>query len=104
MVTPNVQNRQIRKRRVQAQQQLAGARFQGIMYSVLWQMIRDGCPDLEEGQVPCLSVPRSDLAKIPKNFALNLGYDEKTDIFTIKSILVKPKSNILLADGSPADG
>ena len=105
MVIPNVQNHQIRKRRQDAQRQIAGAQFQGVLNSVLWQTIVNGCKD-EDGEiegVPQLTVARGVLAEIPKNFALNLQFNPKADTFTISAVLVKPKSNIVLADGSNAE-
>ena len=100
---------QIRKRlQKQHQQTLVAKHRQGqkLLNAVLWQMIkniaRDQVEDYDDSMDATLTVPKEALEAVPVNFALKLETDGEN--VNVIATTVKPKSNILLADGSVADG
>ncbi len=100
---------QIKKRLVKQHQQTMVAKHlagQKLLYAVLWQFIKDaaknGVEDFDESLDATLTFPKEALEQVPANFALKIGGD--ADNVSVTATTVKPKSNILLPDGSPADG
>ncbi len=109
MIAPNTR-KQIRKRLAQQHAKtLAHVQrsFQKTLYAVLWQMIRKNTDDALEDGLPddadaVLTVPIEDMESIPANFALKLTQNPADKTVSIVATLAKPKSNILLPDGSQA--
>ena len=98
---------QIKKRlEKQHQQTMAHKQRSGqvLLNAVLWSLIRgmvkNNVEDYDETLPAVLNISKEALAQVPANFALQIG-DDADDVPIIATFL-KPKSNILLADGSPA--
>lgn len=98
---------QISKRLTKAHQKtLAHKQLSGqlLLNAILWQLIRNmvknNVEDFDEALDAALTMPKKDLEQVPANFALKLDGDEEN--VTVISTFIKPKSNILLADGSQA--
>ena len=106
MIARNERN-QIKKRLAKQHQQTLVAKqrsVQVLLNAVLWQLIRgivkNKVEDYDESLPAVLNIPKEALGQVPANFALQIGDD--ADNVPIIATFVKPKSNILLADGSPA--
>lgn len=104
---------QIRKRLVKQHQKSVvhqQMRAQFVLNGVLWAIVKGKAREVaeESGEefdpsVECvLSVPLEGVKSLPDGFALRVVHNE--DTIDIIAGMVKPKSNIILPDGSPADG
>jgi len=100
---------QIRKRLVKAHQQTAVAKHrqgQMLLNAALWQLVRSMAAskieDFDESLDATLTLPRDAIEQVPANFALKIESDD--DSVSVIATLVKPKSNIILPDGSAANG
>lgn len=98
---------QITKRLAKAHQRTDVAKHlagQKLLYAILWQFIKDvakdNVEDFDESMDATMTVPKEALEQVPANFALKIGGD--ADNVSVTATVVKPTSNILLADGSQA--
>lgn len=98
---------QIKKRLVKQHQQTLVAKHlagQKLLYAVLWQLVkgiaRSRHEDFDESLDATLTIPREALEQVPAHFALKIGGDDDSVSVTATEV----KSNILLPDGSAADG
>ena len=99
---------QIKKRLVKQHQQTMVAKHrsgQDMLNAVLWglvkSMAKSQVEDYDEASDSVLTLSKENLGDVPANFGLKIESDE--DSVSIIATLVKPKSNILLADGSNAE-
>ncbi len=100
MITRNTRT-QIRKNLAKAHQRTMVRQqhtVQATFNAVLWGFIKGEAmksdPDAEGDAV--LSLPRADLEQIPANFGLVLAHNKETDTISIRAVLTKPKSAIIL--------
>lgn len=100
---------QITKRLAKQRQQTVVAKHiagQKLLYAILWQFIKDvakdNVEDFDESMDATMTVPKEVLEQVPANFALKIGGD--ADNVSVTATAVKPKSPILLPDGSAAGG
>lgn len=107
-------NAQVRRRRTHAQAQAAHAvqtAAQNTLNAVLWQIIMHSArTDAEakgedfDGKDGVITVELKDVEQVPKGFALTIDIDPDTNAISIKAVVQKPKSKIVLADGSRLNG
>ncbi len=113
MIAPNTRNR-IRKRlAVQHNKTMMVAQqnAQRTLNAVLWQIITkntkrvdpDAFADGESPPAAAITMAFEDLKDIPAGFGLTLQKNDDETLSVI-AIVTKPKSNIILPDGNPADG
>ena len=110
MIAPNETNRHIRNRRAQVQKQAQAiqAVAQNTLNAVLWKLIThnaqaeaEECGEDFDGKSGVLTVPAEEIDSVPKGFALTIDVDPETKAVSIKAVVQKEKSNIILPDGGP---
>jgi len=108
MVKPNPQNKQIRRRRKQVEEQIrqAGGQAQMTLNAILWQIITEHATPTEGDteSTPVLTVPLGEIKNVPANFGLTIKVNPEEDTLSVFAGLVKPKSNIILPDRSILNG
>ena len=100
MIAPNTRT-QIRKRLAKAQAQTIAHKqhvVQTTFNAVLWSIIKGEAmksdPDAEGDAV--LKMPCADLEQIPANFGLVLTHNKEDESISIRAVLMKPKSPIIV--------